>query len=343
MLTKTIMAEVVTFKKPGRKGRPQGLRQKSPTASNNDSEQIEKSSVSNIKDRRSAVKAISDVNKQSTGKKRTQEERDNEELENDEISSGGVVDVNWSGSKSVDNTLNRNSAVVDLDAETIDGPQLKKYKEGDEIDPNDLEDDGIYRGLNSYTNHIKKKPPGAAMSDKFKAGPVRAPTNIRQITITDFQPDVCKDYKETGWCGFGDTCKFLHDRSDYMNGWQLDQAWNKMQAQKSGAAAFDSDEEEDSDDEEYPFACLITRQPFKDPIVTKCGHYFEKSAALKRFQKTPKCYACGAPTGGIFNKPQGLIKKLEERAAKEDAEAQEGESDDDNKIEGLEERNEESE
>lgn len=34
-------------------------------------------------------------------------------------------------------------------------------------------------------------------------GPVKAPTNVRTITVTDFAPDVCKDYKQTGFCGFG--------------------------------------------------------------------------------------------------------------------------------------------
>ncbi|TIC18629.1 AIP3-domain-containing protein [Wallemia mellicola] len=324
------MTDVVSFKKPSKKGRPAALRQKSPPKDNS-RESHEKSSVATVKDRRSAVKGV--------GKKRQRETSKGEDSDNDQ-SGGGVVDVAWSATNSNDNTMNRNTAVVDLDAETIDGPNLKKYKEGDEVDAQDLEDDGMYKGLNSYTSHLKKKP-DSSMSDKFKAGPVRAPTNIRQITITDFQPDVCKDYKETGWCGYGDTCKFLHDRSDYMAGWQLDQAWNKMQAQKSGAAAFE-DDSDDSEDEDLPFACLITREPFVDPVVTKCGHYFEKKAALKRYQKTPKCYACGTPTGGIFNKPKHLIKKLQERAAKEEAEAQEADSDD-NGIEGLEERNETSE
>ena len=31
-----------------------------------------------------------------------------------------------------------------------------------------------------------------------------------------------KDYKETGFCGFGDSCKFIHDRSDYKMGWQIE-------------------------------------------------------------------------------------------------------------------------
>ena len=35
----------------------------------------------------------------------------------------------------------------------------------------------------------------------------------------------------------------------------------------------DSDEED-----ELPFACFICRQPFNNPVVTKCKHYFcEKS------------------------------------------------------------------
>ncbi len=29
-----------------------------------------------------------------------------------------------------------------------------------------------------------------------------------------------------GYCGFGDSCKFLHDRSDYKHGWQLEREWN---------------------------------------------------------------------------------------------------------------------
>ena len=37
--------------------------------------------------------------------------------------------------------------------------------------------------------------------------------------------NVLQDYKETGFCGFGDSCKFMHDRSDYKSGWQLEREW----------------------------------------------------------------------------------------------------------------------
>jgi len=60
-------------------------------------------------------------------------------------------------------------------------------------------DDKLYRGSKSYTSQLPKA--GA------KYGAVAGPSNIRTITVTDYQPDVCKDYKETGFCGFGDSCK----------------------------------------------------------------------------------------------------------------------------------------
>jgi hypothetical protein len=54
------------------------------------------------------------------------------------------------------------------------------------------------------------------------------PPNIHPVclhTLTprfDYQPDICKDYKETGFCSYGDSCKFMHDRGDYKSGWELD-------------------------------------------------------------------------------------------------------------------------
>ena len=59
----------------------------------------------------------------------------------------------------------------------------------------------------------------------------RKDSNILDIIVIEFlsllndQPDICKDYKETGFCGYGDSCKFLHDRGDYKSGWQLEREW----------------------------------------------------------------------------------------------------------------------
>lgn len=54
-----------------------------------------------------------------------------------------------------------------------------------------------------------------------------------------------------------DTCKFLHDRSDYKAGWQIDKEWNEMQkkrqeklvARKEGKVTEEkSSSSDDSDD-----------------------------------------------------------------------------------------------
>ena len=96
------------------------------------------------------------------------------------------------------------------------------------------------------------------------------------------------------------------------------------------------DESDDDDsDEDVPFACLICRKPYTDPVVTRCGHYFCSACAIKRYAKTPKCLACGAPTGGIFNRADKVIDKInKKRKEKESDDA--GSNDQDVQIQGLE-------
>lgn len=83
------------------------------------------------------------------------------------------------------------------------------------------------------------------------------------------QWDICKDYQETGFCGFGDSCKFLHDRSDY-------EQWLQVECElDEGRYGVYEDEnyEVESDDEEIPFKWMrICRQTFQNPVVTKCRH-----------------------------------------------------------------------
>lgn len=186
--------------------------------------------------------------------------------------------------------------------------------------------EGTYKGLANATSFIQKNPD----APNRIVGPVKAPTNIRTITVTDFAPDVCKDYKQTGFCGFGDNCKYLHAREDYKAGWQLDKEWENVTKGKKViggtkiASANRNAEEEDSGDEDamlegIPFACVICKDKYKDPMITKCGHYFCESCALKRYRKDPSCAICGAGTGGVFNVAKNLKKLLDkkrERAAR---------------------------
>lgn len=87
------------------------------------------------------------------------------------------------------------------------------------------------------------------------------------------------------------------------------------------------DNEEDEEEamlENIPFVCIICREPYKAPVVTRCGHYFCEPCALKRYRKDPTCAACGSGTNGVFNSASRLKKLLErkkERAAKRRQEA----------------------
>lgn len=114
-------------------------------------------------------------------------------------------------------------------------------------------------------------------------------------------------------------------------GWQLDKLAENAAKQVEDVSG------SDSDDEDVPFACLICRKHYTDPIITRCGHYFCSACAIKRFAKTPKCLACGAPTGGIFNRADKIIEKMnKKRKDKEEKEEAQNETGPDVEIEGLE-------
>jgi len=49
---------------------------------------------------------------------------------------------------------------------------------------------------------------GLAKGAGIKQGPVRLALNIKQSAPMDYDKALCKDYKETGFCGWGDSCKF---------------------------------------------------------------------------------------------------------------------------------------
>lgn len=178
-----------------------------------------------------------------------------------------------------------------------------------------LADDRIYRGLNNYTQFIKKRDTAAgnASSGMVRRGPIRAPAHLRATVRWDYQPDICKDFKETGFCGFGDSCKFLHDRSDYKHGWQLEQ---QEHGNRAGGPDGDDDGDDDtkyeihSDDEELPFRCFICRQSFVDPVMTKCRHYFCEKCALQNFKKSSRCFICAVQTNGVFNPAKELIARM---------------------------------
>uniref|UniRef100_A0AC35U037 Pre-mRNA-splicing factor CWC24 n=1 Tax=Rhabditophanes sp. KR3021 TaxID=114890 RepID=A0AC35U037_9BILA len=167
--------------------------------------------------------------------------------------------------------------------------------------------DGIYRGRAFYGAEIKKDTiKGKASSMHNRIGPVRENQFMKSSVRFDYAPDVCKDYKETGFCTFGDSCKFLHDRGDYKHGWEIDRDWDAQQ--KNGVA--EENYEIGSDEDKDAMECGICEGTFVNPIATKCGHYFCQKCAMDRYRKDKNCASCGQDTDGTFKIAKDLVKKL---------------------------------
>ena len=84
-------------------------------------------------------------------------------------------------------------------------------------------------------------------------------TYTKQSEHLDLNPEWCKDYTETGYCSYGDTCIFIHDRSEHKTSYQLEKEWLEEQKRKQ-EQQLKAIEEEDEEDKEV--RCLICeREP----------------------------------------------------------------------------------
>ncbi|XP_060520796.1 E3 ubiquitin-protein ligase RNF113A [Cylas formicarius] len=306
--SKTVQGESCNFifKKRLIKGRGSRRRQSSSEDDNdkNQNESAEQSVV--VKPRKRKIKE--NPNKLSTSKLQKKQSEDNEDS-----SSEDDVLVSYKSTRSAvpEGPQDQGATAIleietqkDRDAQAIFEKRLQVNK-----DLEGKQDDKIYRGINNYMQYYKPKDTAAgnASSGLVRKGPIRAPENLRATVRWDYQPDICKDYKETGFCGFGDSCKFLHDRSDYKHGWQLEREWQE------GRYGEDSDDDKkyeiSSTDEELPTECPICKGEFVDPVVSKCNHYFCEKCALERYKKTIKCFVCNAQIT-TFNPGRKLSAKL---------------------------------
>lgn len=147
-------------------------------------------------------------NKHSTTASR-KSKKQNDSDSDAEKSSGDEVTVKYKSNRSALPTGPRDQgATAEMEIETqTDRDATAIFLKSQEINK-ELEgkaDDKVYRGMNNYAQYFKKKDTaqGNAGKSSNSVGPMRAPSNIRSTVRWDYQPDICKDYKETGFCGFG--------------------------------------------------------------------------------------------------------------------------------------------
>ncbi|KAF8357438.1 rnf-113, partial [Pristionchus pacificus] len=225
--------------------------------------------------------------------------------------------------------------------------ELEKGEEGEGARETDESGRTLYRGLAMYgAKKAADSAKGNAGCGTVRLGPVRAPQFLRQTVRWDFAPDICKDYKETGFCTFGDSCKFMHDRGDYKHGWELERDFEQGMAEPE--QNYEISDEEDL----FPERCPICREEFNNPVVTRCKHYFCERCAIVSFKKSKKCRVCDQNTAGVFNPAKDLIAHLNGESSKKkrikeeeeenfDSDENEDEKVKDMKMEGTEEGDEE--
>lgn len=144
----------------------------------------------------------------SAASKKSRKKDDSSDSEANKSSDDAIVVSYKSKRQAAPSGPRDQGATAELTIETEkDRDSIALFKKSQEINK-ELEgkaDDKVYRGLNNYTKFFKKKDTaqGNAGSGSNSVGPMRAPSNIRSTVRWDYQPDICKDYKETGFCGFG--------------------------------------------------------------------------------------------------------------------------------------------
>ena len=234
------------------------------------------------------------------------------------------------------------SSNVQLSAKEMATRTAEYHPANDNDDSNSKDDDdndNSDKAQNAALPSLQK-----AAHNPFHAGPLKATTFVRTTARFDYQPDICKDYKETGFCGFGDTCIYLHDRGDTKSGWQMEQEYEErkrgeeerkgremerfMNSMMCGEVSSGGVKKKKSgDDDDYfgnnkeddaknandgiPYACHICRGPFQNPVVTTCGHYYCESCMQTRIRESglTTCPICQKDTHGVLNHAQKLVAK----------------------------------
>jgi RING finger protein 113A len=306
---KRIMVEgpVATFFK-SRKG-PSNPRKRGETESTN-ATQEEDSNV--VRKRKTEVQLRYNLNINVQASGLTATTKGAKEKEDLTYKSSGSVQLGAETLKSNATAALETETEFDKDYQGVMERKIQSQKKDDHVVVTGEEAESaekLYKGMTTYHDLFEQKEKvGLGKGMGIRAGPMRTVTNIRVTSRFDYQQDLCKDYKETGYCGFGDACKFVHDRGDYKTGWQLEQEWDDQQKQLRKGKRLEKPEEKPEDDM-IPFVCPICRKGFTDPVTTRCKHNFCEDCALKEFKKNKKCFTCGENTQGAFTRVGAKIKE----------------------------------
>lgn len=195
VLTTVIMAStgdavnVPFFKKKG-KGRPTTTRKRSASPESSKQQAGFGTASSSNKSEVVLPTRKGTTNLLSAGTKRTSSQRD--DVDDLDAPEKDGPDVKWTAAGS-----HANAALEILagdEAEELLAKRRRKEKLDAGEEDEEIPDDGQYRGQSAYRAHIKKS---TEVPKAMRVGPQRSTSTIKTVTIVDYQPDVCKDYKGT--------------------------------------------------------------------------------------------------------------------------------------------------
>lgn len=170
----------VTFIKK-RKGAPAGLRKKGTLGGDGAAEPSAPSTSEVV---HATKRSVASHLIQGTGNKRRRTQQDAAGLSDSEDDEPGQKKESFAVRHSTEGRAQRRRS--ESPPAWMSSEQAKELKRDKNAAPEEaVAEDGLYHGSSKQRNQVPKA-----------AGPVKAgPTNVRQITLIDYQPDVCKDYK----------------------------------------------------------------------------------------------------------------------------------------------------
>jgi len=89
-------------------------------------------------------------------------------------------------------------------------------------------------GLHKIPDWVSRKSRAlSVVGPRARGGKTSTASRARMQAAFDFNPEICKPYKLTGFCGYGDSCKFAHDRGyDDRTGWDLEREWEEARSKR---------------------------------------------------------------------------------------------------------------
>lgn len=199
-LTLTTMASTEQIKVPFfKKGkfRPTTSRKRSPSPASTNARTTHITTPSKSEVVLPSRKAA--ANLLAAGTKRSASQRDG--YDDPDVPEQDGPDVKWTASGSHVNTALE--ILAGDEAEELLAKRRRKEKAEAGEEEEEILDDGQYRGQKAYRSHLKKS---SEVPKAMRVGPQRSTDTIRTVTIVDYQPDVCKDYKGTFNCGLLEEC-----------------------------------------------------------------------------------------------------------------------------------------